>query len=263
MNFGVLTYNILADYLAVPEYINVRDNTHLDAKKRMILLLRYLRDQTKRVRFFFLQEVSPNQLVVLVPFFRKHGFDHFAVGDLATFFPREVGIFRMQGGQISDIMTADDLRTFDPRRIRQYYSVIDLVWREKPFRLVNSHLVSSPELEAAKLSQTKAITAAVLPSPRFPVIWGGDFNSTPNSRVYAFLATKLRSVNPPEMFLTTHASNRATPHFSETIDYIWFTSPEFNCKEFIPPYPPTSPPVEYMPNGKEPSDHFPLVGIME
>jgi mRNA deadenylase 3'-5' endonuclease subunit Ccr4 len=261
MDFGVLTYNILADYLAVPDYIHVRDEKHLDNKKRMTVLLKYLRDQTKRVRFFFLQELSPSQLVILVPFFREHGFDHFAVGDLATFFPREVGIFGIRGGQITDIMKGDDLSRFDPRRIRQYYSVIDLVWREKPFRLVNSHLVSSPELEAAKLSQAKAITAAVLPSPRFPVIWGGDFNSTPNSRVYAFLATKLRSVNPSEMFLTTHASNRGTPHFSETIDYIWFASPEFHCKEFIPPY--TTPPNQYMPNEKQPSDHFPLVAIME
>ena len=98
MDFGVLTYNILADYLAVPNYIHVRDEKHLDSKKRMTLLLKYLRDQTKRVRFFFLQEVPPSQLVILVPFFRGHGFDHFAVGDLATFFPREVGIFGIRGG---------------------------------------------------------------------------------------------------------------------------------------------------------------------
>ena len=51
------------------------------------------------------------------------------------------------------------------------------------------------------------------------------------------------------------------PHFIETIDYIWFASPEFHCKEFIPPY--TTPPNQYMPNEKQPSDHFPLVGIME
>jgi endonuclease/exonuclease/phosphatase family metal-dependent hydrolase len=114
----------------------------------------------------------------------------------------------------------------------------------------------------AKLAQAEAIASVVLSSSKFPVIWGGDFNSKPDSRVYAFLSNRLRSVNPNESFLTTHTTNRFTPHFSETIDYIWISSPPFQVKQFIPPYSSEKPPTEYAPNGKESSDHFPLRCIL-
>ena len=89
-----------------------------------------------------------------------------------------------------------------------------------------------------------------------PYIFGGDFNSHPDSDVYKFLTSHLNSINKNNEPDTIYAYHHMFGEFKGTLDYIFHSDGFEDIKradyEEL---------TEFMPNNKYFSDHRSIEGI--
>ena len=91
MKLKIVSYNILADYLANPNFINV-DKIFLNNEYRLKLLKKKLEELIDKNTIFCLQEVGDYQLPFLHKFFYDYKFYCINVGELAIYFSWEMFI---------------------------------------------------------------------------------------------------------------------------------------------------------------------------
>lgn len=274
MEFTVLSYNILSDDLTNPDFIMIEPK-YLNNSKRSKLLLKQLKSRINNTTIFCFQEVSGSQLSVLAKFFFDYRFYYVGIGDLAIFFsfetftllgangnafPSLVGKTKSNVGELYQDFNDSQRKTLALRK--KYFLGVHLKFNttKQAFTIVTTHLISNPNLDNLKILQTVALMKVF---SKGPMILCGDFNSTPQSAQMIsivkgkidnpIIKTSMRSLTTVyKRGITTHASNKTTPLFSERIDHIFY-SQEFSLKKAVPILSKST--ATIMPNKQDPSDH--------
>ena len=278
----IVTYNILADYLNSHEYVLV-NKKYLDNEFRIKLLTKkfkkLLTDYNKTI--FCIQEIGPTQLSYLYVWFQKFNSNCISFNGLAIFYPIKFEIISAETNYINKINFIDSIK--DKNLVESLndfkHSYILLRIKSKYFKevtLCTTHLVANPKYDDIKILQTYLLAKNLEKYKR--VILCGDFNSMPDSSVYNLLnngkgklsnqkelkiknklTSSFKLLYNDEINITTHASNKSTPIFTETIDYIWSSSnliPVESSKVRTLENIKKSYGTDYLPNKVEPSDHF-------
>lgn len=281
----IVSYNILADYLNSHKYIMV-DEKYLDNDNRIKLLLLKLKkllDNNKNT-IVCLQEVGPMQLSFLHVFFSKYNYSSINFKDLAIYYPNEYKVTSVKINSIKKLankyLKGKDKLIEKVSNFNNAYIIIQLKTKHfKEITVCTTHITSNPKFSDIKILQSYLIARKLEKYKR--VIFCGDFNSKPDSKVYELLNSgstkypyygKLKIKNKfssfykllhgDELNITTHTSNLFTRKFTETIDYIWIT-PDLipinillvNTREEIDNnYKNKN--KNFMPNKTEPSDHY-------
>ena len=280
--FSVLSYNILSDDLANPEYINVAPK-FLNNKSRVKLLLKKLANHIDDSAIFCFQEVSGTQLSALCRFFYDHHFYYVGIGDLAIFF--HCNTFTMKGvhgnnfpsvaksGELASIFTTDELQTLSTRK--KYFLGVHLKHTAtgQSITVVTTHIIANPKLNDLKVLQ---IIALIQLFQSGPTVICGDFNSLPSSDQIKAITNgkisigctklsgnerscskiKFRALQPVyKQGITTHTSNKTTPTFSEMVDHIFYSS-ELTVISRLPLMAKSTATTKSpLPDSTEPSDH--------
>jgi CCR4-NOT transcription complex subunit 6 len=162
------------------------------------------------------------------------------------------------------------------------YIIIQLKTKHfKEITVCTTHITSNPKFSDIKILQSYLIAKKLEKYKR--VIFCGDFNSKPDSKVYELFdngsteypyygklniknkfTSSFKLLYGDEINITTHTSNLFTRKFTETIDYIWITpdllptnSLSITTREMIDEN--NNQNKNFMPNKNEPSDHYCLV----
>jgi mRNA deadenylase 3'-5' endonuclease subunit Ccr4 len=287
----IVSYNILADYLNSHKYIMV-DEKYLDNDNRIKLLLfklKKLLDNNKNT-IVCLQEVGPMQLSFLHVFFSKYNYSSINFKDLAIYYPNEYKVTSVKINSIKKLankyLLGKNKLIEKVSNFNNAYIIIQLKTKHfKEITVCTTHITSNPKFSDIKILQSYLIARKLEKYKR--VIFCGDFNSKPDSKVYELLNNgstkypyygKLKIKNKfsssykllygDELNITTHTSNLFTRKFTETIDYIWITpdlipinSLSINTREEIDNnYKNKN--KNFMPNKTEPSDHYCLAVTM-
>ena len=86
MIIKVLSYNILMDILANPDFIKVKKK-YLDNKYRLKLIIKKILSELEKNTIICLQEVGNSQLNILIKIFYNLGYYCVNVDELCIFFP--------------------------------------------------------------------------------------------------------------------------------------------------------------------------------
>ena len=152
--------------------------------------------------------------------------------------------------------------------------LIELILKDKkPFKFYNYHLPLPKNNSLNQLIHIITIKNIICKKNKLPIIWAGDFNIKPFSKIYNFIEkntlksniknlklpncdlkfqSSYKSFHGSEPLMTTHTKN-----FRDTLDYIFITN-EFKCiNSKVLQYN-----EEIMPNKYNPSDHMPLISLL-
>lgn len=235
MKLKIISYNILANNLANPDYIKV-NKKYLDNTYRIKILKKKIIDEIENNTIFCLQEVSNKQLASLHIFLSKYKYKFVNVNELAILFPYEKFIINnLELGLIYD-----ELRDMIPTKHhkllnskKKHFIILSLsdINKKRSFTIATTHLIASPELDDLKLLQIYCILKKL--DKYNNIILAGDFNSKPDSDVYKLITSKplknkLGTFKTKNKYKITHESNLITTHtknlnsdvFTATIDYI-------------------------------------------
>jgi len=277
----VVTYNILADYLNSSEYILVKKK-YLDNEYRIKLLLKKLKKILIKDSVICLQEVGPTQLSSLFTFFRKYNYSCVSFKDLAIFFPNKFEVISTDVNYIKSLskkyLKGKDKLIENVNKLNHAYIILELKSKKiKKFTVCTTHLVANPKYNnTLKILQSYLIAKKLQDFER--IIFCGDFNSMPDSNVYKLLSTgkikypyygdlkikkaftsSYKLLYGEEENITTHTTNKTTPIFTETIDYIWVTPKILPIKSYKVVKIDKIKNKDFLPNKKQPSDHFLLM----
>lgn len=283
----VITYNILTDYLNSPEFILV-NKKYLNNEYRKKLLLQIFNkilEKDNKNTFFCLQEVGPTQLSYLIQLFSKYKYSHISYRNISIFYPNSFNITFIEIDFIKNLapkylknksILIEKLNNFNHIYIFMELESINI----KKFTLCTTHILSNPKYKDIKTLQSYLIAKRLEQYEK--VVFCGDFNSTPSTDVYKLLNTgevkylhygnlsiknnfksSYYKLYKSENNITTHTSNKITPVFTETIDYIWITpniipikSSKVISRKDIKQF-------DLMPNKTQPSDHFCLITYLQ
>ena len=264
--------DILSDY----KFMN-QPKQYLDYKYRTNLLINKFDNIFNYNTIFCLQEVGSYQLKILQKYFLNKDFHTIYYGDLAIFFSvKRFQLVKVEMGPLGD------LDKFLPRSNRgklkkmlksknKHYIMVNLKCKEsnKDFTISNTHLSARKEYDDIKLLQSYVLLKLLENEKN--AIFLGDLNSVPSSNVIDLILNKSNDnkmgkfkiekkfISVYEIGLglvTTHASNKYTPIFSEMIDYI-FVDKNLKFSNVIKiPNKDTLSNKKFYPDKEEPSDHF-------
>ena len=280
MKFFVVSYNILQDDLANPDFIN-SSNLHLNFEYRNKLLFEKIENVFSNNTIFCFQEVGNLQLASLQKYFNNKKFYCVYIGDIAIFFSYlKFNISFIDLGKFSNL--ADMLSPSSKKKYSKilysktkYYIILTLKSKlnEMEFTISNSHFASSEEFKDLKFLGGYVLFKKL---DKFKnVIFCGDMNSLPNSNIIQLIESgksknnlgnfklkkKYKSVyDVNSNLITTHTSNKYTPIFSEMIDYIFIDNKIKSSKVIQIPKKESVSNV-FLPNKSEPSDHF-MIGCL-
>ena len=276
----IVSYNILASHLNSHKY-NLVKKKYLDNDYRIKLLslkLKKLLNSNKKNTIICLQEVGTLQLSFLYTFFIKYNYACVNFKDLAIFYPNNLNVISIEVDYIRSLankyLKHKNTLIEEVNNFSNPYIIIQL--KSKYFKEVTictTHITSNPKYDDIKILQSYLLAKKLEKFKR--VVFCGDFNSMPNSKVYELLSkgsVKLkdyvnikikRNFNScykllynDEINITTHASNLFTQKFTETIDYIWITSDLTPISSSNIVTRKEIDRLDFMPNKLEPSDHF-------
>ena len=279
MNIKVLSYNILMDYLADPNFIKVKKK-YLNNKYRIVLIIKKLLSELNKNTIICLQEIGDSQMNILIKIFFKLGYYCVNVGELGIFFPyKKFNIKSVNLGIISNLKY-NLPKKFHELLIskRKNFIILELENKKtkKKITIVNTHLLANPKYEQIKFLQIYVILRELEKYKN--IILCGDLNSLPTSDIInyilhqkkslklknittdlAFRAKPLANIYKPvhnHSLITTHTKNKLSGIFTEMIDYIFVSKnikvintsklkdrSNYNNKNLAP-------------NKHEPSDHF-------
>ncbi len=290
MIIKVLSYNILMDYFADPNYIKVKKK-YLDNKYRIILIIKKLLSELKKNTIICLQEVGNSQLNILIKIFYNLGYYCININELCIFFPyKKFNIKNINLGIISDLKY-NLPKKFHELLIskKKYFIILELKDKKtkKKITIVNTHLLANPKYEQIKFLQTYVILRELEKYKN--IILCGDLNSLPTSDVVKFIlhqkiSTKLKNIatglsgqaqplatglsgqaqplaniykpTHNHSLITTHTKNKLSGIFTEMIDYIFVSKniKIINISKLNDRSDYNS--KNIAPNKHEPSDHF-------
>lgn len=280
MKFFIVSYNILQDDLANPDFIN-SSKYHLNFDYRNKLLIDKIEKVFSNNTIYCFQEVGNLQLASLQKYFNSKNFYCVYIGDVAIFFSfLKFSINYIDLGKFSnliDILTPSKKIKYSKILYSKskYYIILTLKSKLNniEFTISNSHFVSSEEFKDLKFLGGYVLFKKL---ERFNnVIFCGDMNSLPDSYIIQLiqngesknnlgnfkLKKKYKSVyDLNSNLITTHTSNKYTPIFSEMIDYIFIDNKIKSSKVIQIPKKESVSNV-FLPNKNEPSDHF-MIGCL-
>lgn len=278
----IVTYNILADYLNSSKF-NLVKKKYLDNEYRTKLLSKKIKELLKdnKNTIFCLQEVGPTQLSFLYTWFIKYKYLCISFKGLAIFYPSKFEVISVEVNFIKTLASKflkkeNKLRDL-VNNFNHVYIIIQLKSKYfKEFTLCTTHIVSNPKFDNIKILQSYLLAKKLEKFNR--VIFCGDFNSKPESKVYQLLSngvikypyygnlkiknkfnSSYKLLYDNEINITTHASNINTIEFTETVDYIWITPNIFPTKSSLIITRETindKYSKDFLPNKSQPSDHF-------
>lgn len=268
MIIKVLSYNILMDVLANPDFIKVKKK-YLDNKYRLKLIIKKILSELEKNTIICLQEVGNSQLNILIKIFYNLGYYCVNVDELCIFFPyKKFNIKNVNLGIISNLKY-NLPKKFHELLIskRKYFIILELEDKKtkKKITIVNTHLLANPKYEQIKFLQIYVILRELEKYKN--IILCGDLNSLPASDVVKFIlhqkiSIKLKNIENiykpthNHNLITTHTKNKLSGIFTEMIDYIFVSNnievinisklndrSDYNSKNIAP-------------NKNNPSDHF-------
>ena len=268
MIIKVLSYNILMDILANPDFIKVKKK-YLDNKYRLKLIIKKILSELEKNTIICLQEVGNSQLNILIKIFYNLGYYCVNVDELCIFFPyKKFNIKNVNLGIISNLKY-NLPKKFHELLIskRKYFIILELEDKKtkKKITIVNTHLLANPKYEQIKFLQIYVILRELEKYKN--IILCGDLNSLPASDVVKFIlhqkiSIKLKNIENiyksthNHNLITTHTKNKLSGIFTEMIDYIFVSNnievinisklndrSDYNSKNIAP-------------NKNDPSDHF-------
>ena len=268
MIIKVLSYNILMDVLANPDFIKVKKK-YLDNKYRLKLIIKKILSELEKNTIICLQEVGNSQLNILIKIFYNLGYYCVNVDELCIFFPyKKFNIKNVNLGIISNLKY-NLPKKFHELLIskRKYFIILELEDKKtkKKITIVNTHLLANPKYEQIKFLQIYVILRELEKYKN--IILCGDLNSLPASDVVKFIlhqkiSIKLKNIENiyksthNHNLITTHTKNKLSGIFTEMIDYIFVSNnievinisklndrSDYNSKNIAP-------------NKNDPSDHF-------
>ena len=282
MEIQIISYNILADYLNSSDYILV-DKKYLDNEYRIKLLLKKLKKIVSKKTIICIQELGPTQLSSLFTFFTNINFSCISFRDLAIFYPNKCKVIYSETNYINNLnhYLKKDKLIDEISKFNHSYIILQLQYNNTKINICNTHLVSNP-----KFNNTIKVLQSYLLAKKLEqynkIIFCGDFNSTPCSNVYKLLSTgkikypyydNLKIKNPfyscysllygSEVNITTHSTNKTTPIFTETVDYIWITNNIKPIKSNNIVIKNELKNNSFLPNKNEPSDHYLLMVLLK
>jgi len=232
MNIKIITYNILADYLNNPEYVLV-NKKYLDNEFRIKLLKKKIKEQIKKNTIICLQEVGPLQLSNLYIFFEEYKYKILYYNHLAICYPNKFILDYIELNKINTLSKKyiNDKKILEKmEHFRHSYILTRLKYKDKNFTICTTHIIANPDYSDIKLYQSYILSKRL--ENENNVIFCGDFNSKPSSKIYELLSTghtiinkkKLKTknkfnslynkLNNNENNITTHTSNKITPKFT-------------------------------------------------
>ena len=268
MIIKVLSYNILMDILANPDFIKVKKK-YLDNKYRLKLIIKKILSELEKNTIICLQEVGNSQLNILIKIFYNLGYYCVNVDELCIFFPyNKFNIKNVNLGIISNLKY-NLPKKFHELLIskRKYFIILELEDKKTKNKItvVNTHLLANPKYEQIKFLQIYVILRELEKYKN--IILCGDLNSLPTSDVVKFIlhqkiSIKLKNIENiyksthNHNLITTHTKNKLSGIFTEMIDYIFVSNnievinisklndrSDYNSKNIAP-------------NKNDPSDHF-------
>jgi len=268
MIIKVLSYNILMDVLANPDFIKVKKK-YLDNKYRLKLIIKKILSELEKNTIICLQEVGNSQLNILIKIFYNLGYYCVNVDELCIFFPyNKFNIKNVNLGIISNLKY-NLPKKFHELLIskRKYFIILELEDKKTKNKItvVNTHLLANPKYEQIKFLQIYVILRELEKYKN--IILCGDLNSLPASDVVKFIlhqkiSIKLKNIENiyksthNHNLITTHTKNKLSGIFTEMIDYIFVSNnievinisklndrSDYNSKNIAP-------------NKNDPSDHF-------
>jgi len=268
MIIKVLSYNILMDILANPDFIKVKKK-YLDNKYRLKLIIKKILSELEKNTIICLQEVGNSQLNILIKIFYNLGYYCVNVDELCIFFPyNKFNIKNVNLGIISNLKY-NLPKKFHELLIskRKYFIILELEDKKTKNKItvVNTHLLANPKYEQIKFLQIYVILRELEKYKN--IILCGDLNSLPASDVVKFIlhqkiSIKLKNIENiyksthNHNLITTHTKNKLSGIFTEMIDYIFVSNnievinisklndrSDYNSKNIAP-------------NKNDPSDHF-------
>ena len=268
MIIKVLSYNILMDILANPDFIKVKKK-YLDNKYRLKLIIKKILSELEKNTIICLQEVGNSQLNILIKIFYNLGYYCVNVDELCIFFPyNKFNIKNVNLGIISNLKY-NLPKKFHELLIskRKYFIILELEDKKTKNKItvVNTHLLANPKYEQIKFLQIYVILRELEKYKN--IILCGDLNSLPASDVVKFIlhqkiSIKLKNIENiyksthNHNLITTHTKNKLSGIFTEMIDYIFVSNnievinisklndrSDYNSKNIAP-------------NKNNPSDHF-------
>ena len=158
--------------------------------------------------------------------------------------------------------------------LKTNHFLIEIILKdEKPFIFYNYHLPVPKMQSLNQLIHAVTLKKIMCNMKNYPIIWAGDFNIEPYSKIYNFikkdkLERKIKNLEMPECNMEFESSYKSfhgyepkmtthTKNFRGTLDYIFITK-EFKCiNSKILQYN-----SEIMPNKYNPSDHMPIISLL-
>jgi len=281
----IYSYNILEDELSNADFFINSTKEQLDKHSRLKKLLSILNKEindNKQLNIFCLQEVGTNvQLSQLYKFFYQYEYNVIFVGDLLIGYPNKLKLISCESSNISKLTNNTNYK-FNNTQInlikskRKYFIVLKLkeVTTDKVFTIANTHLIAMDN--TLKLLQLLLILNFLEQYDN--VIFAGDFNIESHNPILKLVLNgeikdsygeykiqkKYKNIyNVTNNLITTHTSNRATPIYTEMLDYIFVSSniTVLDCLKLKNKNDVKN--EQYWPNDIQPSDHQMIWGLLQ
>lgn len=308
--FKILSYNILADCYADPDWLKQSKKEDLEFKARSLKILKQI--QGFDCDIICLQEVDHYH-----DFYKKQfddlGYKNIYVRKLG---PKHDGVLIGVKSDRYEIVNSVELDLnsdpeyanhpdFQRGSVALFAKIRDIQNPKIEINVLCTHLYWDPKFEHVKYLQTSVICKFLenkLEKDENVVICG-DFNSMPSCRLVQMLMTKNAPVKNDKETLNsegleimnkiysglgsvfkrfefdnvyrhygklTGQADREYPSytnytdgFKDTLDYIFFSKKDFEVKGMLKLPTPEEINSKTLPNGEHPSDHLPIVGILE
>ena len=271
MEFSIMQWNVLHSFGCTPRYYPYCDAESLDLRLRIKKVLNHIKETNPDI--LLLNEYESNLYTHDIS---KLGYDyHFTTrntekdvseGEI-TFFKRDK-LYLLNSCTVNydDLADADDLTDEDRVNRRKGYvgNIVRLGFvedSEKTILIANTHLYWHPESSAIRTLQLEYLLKSIheIRQKREPLVLGGDFNSTPDSTVYA-LATEKCGLQSAYFQLSGEnpSFTSVTKKRKSCLDYLFYTPTS------IMPVTCSPLPIDEvnrlpgLPSLLHPSDHLPL-----
>ena len=295
MAIQLKTWNLLVPKYCKREYYSRSDAKSLDKKFRLGLIFRDLKNDIENngINIFCFQEVSREWGSILVPWFIRRGFlvDRHHYGNdssdgmgvmivwknditLHKSYTYRIG-FRLNRklrapsqslfnqiyygaryymGYVDNII-ADDISNAIGRT--NIFMVMKFEKDRKEFAIANYHMPCAYSRPNVMKWHIKEILD-ILKGFKCPLIFGGDFNSTPLSEVYRIITAKMKSACSEGLDkepITNYTFTSRNGEFEGCLDYIFYNNSD---KLELISVADVEDVEEYLPNMDNPSDHLSL-----
>lgn len=284
---SILTYNILSQNLAeqmtneVKDDIKIYNNSFMNEdirwKKISEIIEQKIQESIVQIQseanmdylIFCLQEVTENWVSMFAQLFAKHNYSYINVqhgrvfnGNMGVMiaWPNILTLAKSEFYTVGQhIMISDEYSKLAAAKTN---TAILLLLEQKDqinglkFGVVTYHMPLEPKIPHISMSHAKVLIKKINKFMENNMwFYGGDFNITPDSRTYLYLASISNCIwyNINTYPVTNHAFIRGF-EFSGCLDYIFYSKND-KIKQLEVKYDNL---MEIIPNNKHPSDHIPI-----